>query len=96
MSDSERADLERTIMKAQQTGMEFLLADAESAHAFLDVAERYTRPEAIERNVTQARKALASISYFLAQAHGDEPMIEKARAARNRLQERLNSMEPRK
>jgi hypothetical protein len=92
MNDSERLDLERTMKEAQQTGMEVLLADAESAHAFLDVAASSTQPEAIERNIAQARKALATISHFLGCARGDEPMIDQARTARDRLQDRLAAL----
>ena len=74
---------------AKRAGIEFLLADIESAHAFLDVADSNASAESVQRNLAHARRALASVQYFL-QHLDDADLLNEVQAARDKLQKRVD------
>jgi hypothetical protein len=83
-------DQKQELHAAKRAGIEFLLADIESAHAFLDVADSNASAESVQRNLAHARRALASVQYFLQHLEGDADLLNEVQAARDKLQKRVD------
>ena len=74
---------------------EFLLAEAESAHSSLSIAEAATDAEHAFLNAEKARQALGTISKLLDAIEFDLPLRYALEAARDELRARLASLERR-
>ena len=78
--------------KAAHTGVASVLADCDSAHAFLDIAQAASDRADFHRNVALAERALAAVNYFLAQLKADVPRREELVAARDQLNARIDEL----
>jgi hypothetical protein len=79
--------------KAARTGVASILADCDSAHAFLDIAQASSDQAGFDRNVALAARALAAVNYFLGQlSSADVPAHAELRAARDKLRARIEAM----
>ena len=81
--------------KWSQSNGEFLLAEAESAHSWMSVAEAAADAEHAFMNAEKARQALGTISTLLDAIEFDLPLRHAIEAARDELQSRLASLERR-
>ena len=78
--------------KAAHTGVASVLADCDSAHAFLDIAQAAGDRASFNRNVALAERALAAMNYFLAQLKVGVPRRDELLAARDRLKARIDAL----
>ncbi len=72
-------------------GVASVLADCDSAHAFLDIAQAAGDRASFDRNVALAERALAAVNYFLAQLKVGVPRRDELLAARDRLKARIDA-----
>jgi hypothetical protein len=73
-------------------GVASVLADCDSAHAFLDIAQASSNRADFHRNVALAERALAAVNYFLAQLKVGAPRRDELLAARDRLKARIEGL----
>ena len=71
---------------------DFLLLEARTAEAYLDLAQRSLEQEVIRRSASRARRALTAMTYFLAESCCDEEDIEIIRRVRDDLRARLSAV----
>jgi hypothetical protein len=80
------------LRKAAHTGTASVLADCDSAHAFLDIAQAAADQGSFDRNLALAQRALAAVNYFLGQLQLDAPLRDELVIARDKLQARIETM----
>ncbi|MPZ43115.1 MAG: hypothetical protein GEV05_06895 [Betaproteobacteria bacterium] len=80
------------LQKAAHTGTASILADCDSAHAFLDIAQAAADQGSFDRNLALAQRALAAVDYFLGQLNVDAPLRDEVVAARDKLRTRIEGM----
>jgi hypothetical protein len=78
---------------AEQTIVAIVLANAGSAHAFLDNALASSDAQDVKRNIDTARRILAALEPVLAQIEAGTNRLKQAAAAKMQLQERLCEIE---
>jgi hypothetical protein len=71
---------------------DFLLLEARTAEAYLDMAQRSFDNEVQRRSVSRARRALTAMTYFLAESASGDEDAELIRRVRDDLRARLNKM----
>ena len=89
------SNAEPTARRMQRSGIgsaDFLLLEARTADAYLDLAQRSFDEEARRRSVSRARRALTAMTYFLAECAGDVEDAQLIRRIRDDLRVRLNEM----
>ncbi|MGH8639476.1 MAG: hypothetical protein ACREUZ_20265 [Burkholderiales bacterium] len=86
---------ESTGGKIPRTGIgsaDFLLLEARTAEAYLDMAQRSFDGEVQRRSVSRARRALTAMTYFLAESAGADEDAQLIRRVRDDLRARLSKM----
>ncbi|MPZ43112.1 MAG: hypothetical protein GEV05_06880 [Betaproteobacteria bacterium] len=86
---------ESTGCKTPRSGIgsaDFLLLEARTAEAYLDMAQRSFDDEVQRRSVSRARRALTAMTYFLAESAGGDEDAQLIRRVRDDLRARLNKM----
>ncbi len=81
--------------RMQRSGIgsaDFLLLEARTADAYLDLAQRSFDDEVRRRSVSRARRALTAMTYFLAESAGDVEDAQLIRRIRDDMRARLNQM----
>jgi hypothetical protein len=78
--------------KTAHAGSASILADCDSAHAFLDIAQAAVDQGSFDRNLSLAQRALAAVNYFLGQLDTQAPLRGEIVAARDKLQARIEAM----
>jgi hypothetical protein len=80
------------LRKGAKPGVASILADCDSAHAFLDIAQAASDQDDFDRNVALAQRALAAVNYFLGQVNAGEPLLDEVVAARDKLKARIDGL----
>jgi hypothetical protein len=73
-------------------GSASILADCDSAHAFLDIAQAAADQGSFDRNLALAQRALAAVNYFLGQLDDRALLRAEIVAARDKLEARIQAM----